>query len=1126
MDHTLRKSGTTAVRHLLSGRFAIALLVALTLCGATVLHAQSVTGSIYGTITDPTGASIPGATVTIVNVGTNDTLTAKTDNSGTFVFPVVNPGTYKATATMAGFQTMTQNDLRLSANQNVNASFSMKPGEVSTEVSVDATAALVDTRESQLAQTIDQKRIVDLPLIGRNAYDLVTLVPGVTNYNASAQIGDTSGTQFSTNGTRPNFNTFYLDGAFNTEFYRGGGNVAPAPDALAEFRIITSNYDAEFGRYPGAVVNTVTRSGTNKIHGSAYDYLRNQVLNGKPYFQAPGAPVQYIYNVFGGGLGGPLLKDKLFAFGNYQGIRIHQQTVITSSAMVVPTEAERAGDFSTSTKIPKFLPPGTNCGTATAPKICPNAIDPAAKAILAYVPHPTDPNGTAPAQQTAPSPTIANQGTGRLDYQWNQANQIRFTYFNSQGTGYNRTQNSNQLLNFAGASTYAGQTNYILGETWTISPTMVNTATVFYTLNKSILQNIYSTPLLSDLGFAFPYGGALQTQPQFSITGYFSGGGGRPNNTSQLSTGLQDTVNWTLGNHGLKFGGSFIFNKYQETAAFLSQSTASFTGAQTGNGSAANGNAFADFLLGRANNFQQNNGSLHRLHFNDPSLFVHDTWRVSRRFTVNGGVRWEVFYPFVGQKNFGTFIPGKQSTRFPTAPTGLVFEGDPGVPEGLISPSYLKFAPRIGFAWDIFGTGRTALRGGYGVFYSFSQEPFVGNLEGQPFALAVSVTNTTSYANPYAGQAAFPTGSPYPYVPDPANAKFNKSAQFAGIRPNTSAVPYVQQFNLTLEQQYGANWSTRMAYVGTLGRRFYLNRDQNAPVYIPGFCPGTSTTPCSSTASANVASRRPYNTMNASTAYGYTSNIAMLDPISNSSYNGLQLTATRRMLHNFAVQAAYTWSKALDIASGDPGSATTWNLVNNYDASLDKGLSNYHLPQKFVASVLYQLPSVKKWGLFGKEILSGWQINAIQTLASGQPFNVLSATDSNLDGLSGSDRPNLVGNPHLLNSRSKLEKINQYFNTAAFQNVPTTMVNGVRQLYGTSPRNPLIGPGTIRTDASAFKRFEIYERMNLLFRAEAFNLMNNTNLGNPNGSINAANFGKITSSDAPRQLQLALKLEF
>ena len=476
-------------------------------------------------------------------------------------------------------------------------------------------------------------------------------------------------------------------------------------------------------------------------------------------------------------------------------------------------------------------------------------------------------------QQTAPNLTLANQGTARITYQLNSKHNESFTYFNSQGTGTNRTAGGNQLLNYSGNSTYAGQSNYILADTWILSPNAVNVATATYTLDKTIAGNLISTGTFADLGSAIQNGGPVVTQPQVTVTGYFviGTGGSGPSTQAQLSTGLEDTFNLNKGNHTFKFGGSYIFDKYQETASFLSSSKETFSGGTTGN-------ALADFFLGKANTFQQNNGALHRLHAPDPSAFAQDTWRLSRRFTANLGVRYEIYYPFIGQNDFGTFQAGVQSTRFPTAPLGLLSAGDPGVPDGILHTSYTKFAPRVGFAMDVFGDGKTSIRGGYGLFYSASQETFIGNLEQQPFTLALTLNKTNSFTNPYAGIAPYNGVSPFPYTVNLTSPTFVAGATLSGLRPNEKSIPYVAEYNLTLEQQFGNDWSTRIAYVGNAGRHFFFARDQNAPVYVAG---GLVTT-------AGLNARRPIPTLSA---------VGLLDPSNNSSYNSLQATITHRMSH-------------------------------------------------------------------------------------------------------------------------------------------------------------------------------------------------------------------------------------
>jgi hypothetical protein len=1054
------------------------------------LSGQAVTGSIYGKISDTTGAFIPGADVTVKNIDTGKSLSSKSNASGEFVFPVLDPGNYRISTSVTGFESVTQQDLRLAANQNINASFTLHAGSVATVVTVNANTTLVDTRESQIGDTIDQQRIQDLPLVGRSSYDLVQTVAGVTNYTPSAQIGDNTGTQFSVNGLRTNFNSYYLDGSFDNEFERGGGNVMPNPDALQEFRLLTTDFDAEFGRYPGGVVNVITRSGSNQFHGLAYDYLRNTILNAQNYFTRGVSPL--VYNVFGGGMGGPIVHDKAFFYASYEGTRISSPTVITPSSIVVPTQAERMGDFSgDSAKIKASLQNLTTCGNPYV--ICPTALDPVVQRMLALVPVGAPANSVtpgAPQQQAEASPTKQDEGSIRLDYQLNDAHKLQFTYFNSQGTGYDLNAQSNAILDYSGDTTYSAQYNYVLGDTWIVSPRAVNSLRIFDTLNKYVIGNSVAGNTWNDFGSPIGMNAPLNAQPFISITGYWTMGtaGSGQADDEQGAYGISDTYNYTRGNHTLKFGGSYMMDVTPQNGQFLVAGKLGFTGSSTGN-------ALADFLEGHAATFQQNNGTDNRFHAADPALFIQDDWRIKPRLTLNLGLRWEVYYPFAGQNNMTTFEQGVQSTRFPTAPLGVLVSGDPGIPDGILHTSFKKFAPRVGFAYDLFGNGKTSVRGAYGIFFSATQEDYAGNLIQQPFSLVITVNQTPNLSTPYA-----PAADPFPYTVNLQNPTFVAGATMAGMAPGNSNIPYLQQYNLSVEQEIGTNWSAQIAYVGSVGHHFYVLRDENAPVYVPG----------ASTSTAGINARRPIQPY---------AGISLWDTSSSSAFNSFQATITRRLSHNLSINASYVLEKEFDDISGDPTSTTAFQLANEGCVSCDRGLSSLEVPQRFVASYLYTLPQVHVWGLLGKEIFDGWQINGITTLSTGSPFNVLSGVDSNLDGIA-TDRPDKVGNPSLGGGRSRAQKIAQFFNTAAFVDLPPDTP------YGNSPRDPIIGPGYVDTDISAFKRFAIYEKHELTFRGEIFNTFNNVNLSSPNATLSSTQFGKITASNSPRIVQFALKYDF
>ena len=1076
------------LRHLLCQIGLFALSYALFVLPAS---GQATSGSIYGTVTDASGAVVPGAAVVVTNVHTAASKTAKADASGDYRFLVLDPGDYKVNAQMTGFQSQTQDSIRLDANQNVHVNFALKIGSMEQNVTVEATTALVDTRESQIGDTVDQKRIQDLPLNGRNAYDLVQILPGVTNYAPDVATGSRAGTQLSVNGIPTNNTAFYLDGSYDTNVWQFGGNLLPNPDALQEFRVLTSNFDAEFGRSAGGVINAITRSGTNQYHGLAYDYLRNNVFNAKNWFLTSVTPLRQ--NQFGGNFGGPvpITHGHGFFFLSYQGLRTRQPANVASSALITPTALERTGDFRST---PAASRPNVSCNGVQY-VICTNLLDPVAQNILKFVPVGDSTPGTNyghPDQQAANANLTADQGMARVDYQLGQKHQLSGMYFESRGTSNSPTVGGNQVVSYAGMQNYEGQYNGVASDTWTISATKVNSVRAYYSLNHYIIANIYGNQhMLPDLGSQAAMGGNYNAQPYFSITGYWQMGTSNagPNNLPSSTLGISDTFNWVLGRHEVKFGGAYMWDRFTSTGGASSNGLFTFTGSTTGN-------ALSDFLEGKANSLTQNNGVFFRSHSQDPSLFAQDNWRVFRRLTLNLGLRWEYYPMYTGQNNTGTFVAGVQSTRFPTAPLGLLTSGDKGIPDGILHTPWNTFAPRFGFAYDVFGNGLTSLRGSYGIFYSaIDQVAVSNNLVQQPFSRSVTVAKTPNLVTPYA-----PGPDPFPYTANPSNAVFLSGANIFSLPPGAHNIPSVQEFSLGVQQQYGSKWSSQINYVGNVGRHFYITRDQNSPVYNSSCTSAT----CGTTAGQN--SRRPYEPT--PTTYTFAA-ISLAAPIANSSYHSLQATLARRFDRHFSIQASYVWSKVMGYGA----------VVNSYDLNSSRGILAIDVPNNFVVSYIFVTPDIHHMGFVGRELLSGWQINGITTLRSGQPFNVTSGTDTNFDG-TNNDRPNVVGNPYLPGGRGRVATKNAFFNTAAFATLPA----GVP--YGNAPFDMLFGPRYVDTDLSAFKTFPIYREANLQFRGEVFNVFNNVNMSAPNSTKSSPAFGTISGASAPRIVQFALRLSF
>ena len=1151
-------------------RFSILAVVLLAIASMTsTLDAQSTTGTIFGSVVDPTGAAIPGASVTLTEVRTNVSQKATTDSKGEFTYAIVNPGDYSVTAAAAGFKTTTQTNIALAANQNIHVPFSLAAGNVTETVSVEAGVTLVDTREAQLGETIDQDKIENLPVEDRDSYSLLTTVPGVTNYAADTEIGTRQGVLVAVNGLTTDAASYYLDGSYDNVLASGGGNKIPNPDALSEFRVLTSNFDAEFGRSPSAVINAITRSGTDNFHGAAYDFIRNNILNARNYFTQPvsalNPAVQFQQNQFGARLGGPVkLLPKTFFFLDYQGTVQRAQSVKNQGSVLALTAAERKGDFSldaansaatnanpafgkTGTfKVPT-LPKGANCGTIAAPVICNgtnynavisgtngsavNYLDPVAQNLLKLVPVGAE-YGSAQGfhvipQEVSKSDSVSNEGTVRFDFNQIRDHQIEAMLFYTKGNDTTPFVASNDLAGYGGSNDTSQQFNVVAADIWTISPRTVNSFRAFTSRNHYTIFNEYPGNAQTLGATQVVPASQLYAQSQFNLNGYINIGGGAhgPANVNQVAYGGIDTVNLNLGTHSIKVGGSYVWQKFFNNIGKSSGGNFAFNGSTTGN-------TFADFLLGNANQLAQANAVSHNNYNYDPSLYAQDDWQITHRLNLNLGIRWEVFPPYLGDNSYGTFQPGVQSTVIPSAPVGILYQGDPGVPEGIFNTSYMNFAPRVGFAYDAFGNGKTGIRGGFGLFF-FEQNS--GNSSGQlqtPYNLTIQTAKTANLVCPYGVNAASLVGTgcpsttlfgvgkgygdPYPY--DPAHPNYNSVAAgqtvFA-IPANGGATPYVYEYNLTMEQQLTPRVAMHIAYVGNALRKGYVTTDINSPVFAPG----------APTSAPNLILRRPYEPYRNATGGPLTPTsflfgaIQLTEPSNNGSYNSLQTTLRARFGRKLNVLASYVWSKSLDYGGA---------FVNPSDIRYNYGATNTDLRHRFVVSYVYQLPTTRHFGVVGREVLNGWRLNGITAFQSGSPFTVTSGTDTNRDNLTVNDRVNIIGNPNLPHF-GRAQRIQQgTLNPAAFSIPCGVTTDPCANPYGNEQKNQFYGPGNINTNLSLFKEFAILDRARLQVRAEAFNAFGNVNLNNPYAGYSNIIAGgqQINGAGPARALQFAAKVLF
>ena len=1111
---------------------------------AVTANAQLSTANLSGAVTDQTGAVVPNAQIVLTQTSTNFSRSSTTKGDGTFHEEFLPLGPYKIQVTAPGFKKLERSGIVLSVMQNAVINLTLELGVTSETVNVAADVPLVNSSDSTLGSSVSNEQIDNLPLVGRNVYDLLNLTPGVQNVSNENSIGLPM-QHVIINGSTDNMVgqvTYYLDGGNNMTGVRATGNVLPNPDAIDQFNVETNNFSAEYGRTGAGVVSVVTKSGTNQVHGSLFEFHRETNFNANSYLQTTRTP-EHI-NRFGATVGGPAWKNRIFFFGSYGGLR---QISPHNFNTVVPDAKQRTGDFSenlTATGTDyggKFIvyDPVTNKPVpGNRLDLDPNfVIDPVAVAVLNQnVPLPSADRPT-PDNRFVGNEGLPNQVDEYLikgDVQVMQKHRTTLEYFQSIGS---QTVFPGGNLPGWALSNYAyRQQNGNASDVWTLSSRSVNQLWLSY---SRMMAGRISSPAksLADYGSDLNVQGA-PSLPNISVANFFTLG---QSITGPLAGdnvyGVRDVFSTTRGRHTINAGGEMYLEKDRLETLLNNYGGFAFT-----NSSTRTHVAMADFLIGHPNSMSQDSPDDANENYWNYGAFVQDDWRVDPKLTLNLGVRYDVqTAPTDTQRRIAVFQPNVQSTVSPNAMLGQLFPGDPGVPAGGVDTNYNHVSPRLGFAFDPKGNGKTVFHGGAGLFFdTISGNEWMLSQNFQPFAVRETnaFTHVVSLQHIYSTDCQDFAGcvSPFPYVYDKVNPRYVSPAQLVFVQKGMRW-PYNIQANFGMERQITRDLAVSFSYVGTFSRKLPLYMDENAPIF-------NTDTPSINTTS-NVNCRRPFDAVpfasgnkcaNPAPGSKYMSNGYVIEDGQNANYNGLQVVVEKRLTHGFSAHGFYIWSKSLASASLQ----TTGNIGNSAGTEPEDYRAMYLERQRQANDMRNQAVFSLVWkpNYFGsfnpvtRFLLNGWSIAATASMHSGKPFAITSGKDDNVDG-DNNDRPNVVPGKteHLLGThRSRQEEMAQWFDTTAYCEVGTAACpagGGTSGRDGLVRVNSLDGPGYKNVDASLFRDFTLHERMKFQFRGEATNVFNMVNLSDPGGSLTSpSSFGVISGAAGMRVLQVGGRFLF
>ncbi len=1126
-------------------RFVLASILVLLFLGGNSAYGQGTAASLTGQVTDSSGAAMPGATVTITNTDTSLAQSATTNGEGVYLIAPLPPGHYKLMVEAKGFERYIQTGIELFVSVNSTQNVALKPGSVQETVTVFENTELINTTTAELGTTINEASVTQLPLNGRDPSSLVFLSPGTVSVvqNGSGlggQPGVQAGFSFPTEtgasagGGRQGSTEYLLDGVPNMDNYMGLTAPFPNADATQEFRVITNNFNAAYGFAPGAVVSVETRSGTNSFHGGAFEFLRNKDLNAGNYFGHSVDPLRR--NQFGAYGGGPIKKDKIFFFLNYEGTR--SDSAASSNFTQTPTAAMLNGDFSA---VPTTL---CNPASANTPVGCPFAtvggkpnqvnpalFNPAAVTVTTTgLPLGGDANGL-PGGVFYPGAAVIqsfNEGTARFDFNISQTQRLTLRSFVDTLVQPSEDIPGNILsvLNPSPWSEVFGERmefyNEVLSHTWTITPTTVNTVSAFWTQMSA--HNAAAVRDSSGQNMCWSrYINVNELPGQCYMEGFsvgdggFNGGWTEPSQEVRTTFGVYDNFTKTLGKHVVSVGMNLQHQYAAENTQYPTTPIIGFNGQYTGNG-------LADWLLGYMQSYTQGAGEIAVVSGWQPGFYGQDQFRIRPDLTITAGLRWDPnIAPAVAGGRGAAWVPGQQSTLFPNSPLGLVFPGDKGISDGLMPNTYKAYwEPRVGLAWQPSFLRNTSVRAAFGMFTAPLQYSMYNHTADiSPFSPTFGLnggTNTPlSLSDPWSQNAGTNFVSPFPpFAPfkPPSDAPFAPPFTIPAVFAQNFKLGVTQSWNLSIEHQFAYNIVVRGAYVGSESYHQSDIIDQN-----PGICGPVVGGACSSGARST-----------------YTNFFQILDNFSNgtSSYNALQLSAQQHLTHGLQWQSSFTYSKTMDTASSGNISFGSNELPNPFDLGYNRGISSLNVPFVWVSNLVYTTPSLSGKNQFIRQTLGSWEVSGIVTLQSGFPFGISGGEGNNNSGsLQGGDRADIVsGQPFQVRQGGQSQWLSQYFN-------PTAFTNNAAGTFGDSGKNMFQGPPIKTIDTLIAKNWYYRERYSLQFRWEMFNAFNTPSFGAPNATVPAGGcptvaacagtgFGQITSPGPipPRVMQFGLKFAF